>query len=368
VGATSVLTLVTALDRRPVAAATVATAGDDAAQAAALAHHARVDHAVLAPDVDWLAAADASLATHGEPIGGLDEPLLAPAAAALAARVQMLLIGCGTDDVLGGGPAERRWAGSERYRRLPALARECADILAATGWPRGLAHAVRAARSAPVDVLLESDVMLDGDGRRALYGPELAALVDSAMPTRAAVGALVGDAASQGADDARDVFYAVRLAVGVPGTAARLATALAGPAEPVFPLADPRLAQASAALSPGVRASPGRRAELLRQAVAPDLPREGRWQRHLALGPPPEAWRTGSLRTLLDETLAPDRVTRIGLLDPAAITRLRTAHAAGQTHLAPILWRLALVSRWLERPARAIADDSTEATPHAARA
>jgi asparagine synthase (glutamine-hydrolysing) len=368
IGAGSVLAVAAGLDRRPVASVTIASDFDDATQAAAVARRAGVDHAALVPDVDWVAAADATLAAHGEPIGAMDEPLLAPAAAALAGRTELLLLGCGADDVLGGGPAERAWAGSERYRRLPSLARECVDILAATGWLRGLAPSVRAARSAPVDVLADTDVALDVEARHALLGADLLRMVDGATPTRAALGALVGEAASQGATDARDVLYAVRLAVGVPRTAARLAAALPGDVETSFPLADPRMAQASAALAPALRASFARRADLLRQAIAPDLPREARWRSHQALVAPPDAWRRGSLRTLVEETLAPDRVAHLGILDPNGVARLRAAHATGRTELAAMLWRLTLVSRWLERPQRSLADDSPAAAPRAARA
>ena len=49
-------------------------------------------------------------------------------------------------------------------------------------------------------------------------------------------------------------------------------------------------------------------------------------------------------------------MTRLGILDVAGIARLRVAHAAGRPELGPVVWQLALLSRWLERPERAIAD------------
>jgi hypothetical protein len=90
-----------------------------------------------------------------------------------------VLVGCGAEDALGGGPAERTWAACERYRALPGLARECVDILAGTGWPGWLSRTVQSARSAPVDVFAGTDVALDADARRLLYAPDLRRTVDA---------------------------------------------------------------------------------------------------------------------------------------------------------------------------------------------
>jgi hypothetical protein len=211
---------------------------------------------------------------------------------------------------------------------------------------------------APVDVFADVDVALGREARHALYGPELAHLV-AGGPTERMLGALAGDAVSQGATDARDVLYAMRLAVGVARTAARIAAALETPAELAFPLVDPRLAQMSAALPARLRAAGRRRAAMLQHAVAAELPRDLLRRAHRPAEPPPAAWRAGRLAVVLEETLAPSRLAEIGLFAPSAVAALRAAHAKGRTELGAILWRLALVHRWLERPARAVADYSS---------
>ena len=366
-GAGSVLALATALDRRPSVAVTVTTDDDDDVhRAAALARRAGVAHERIRPDVDWMAAADRALAVHGAPLGGMDEALLEAAIASLGERARIVLLGCGAEESLGGGSAERMWAACDRYRALPGLARECVDIVAGTGWPGWLARIVQATRSAPVDVFANVDVALGTDERRALYGVELRRMAD-ANPTRGVVGALVGDAVSQGASDACDVLYAVHLAVGVPRHVTRLVAAMATGVEFAFPLVDPRVVQTSAAVPARIRASVRRRAALLQQAVSAELPRDVQRQAHRPLGPGPEAWRRGSLRALLDDVLAPDRVARLGVFDTAAIARLRAAHDAGAKALAPVLWRLVLVSRWLDQPVRVLADDYSS-TPSATSA
>jgi asparagine synthase (glutamine-hydrolysing) len=175
-------------------------------------------------------------------------------------------------------------------------------------------------------------------------------------PTERIVGALAGDAVSQGASDARDVLYAMRLALGVSRTAARIAAALdlAG-TELSFPLVDPRVAQMSAAVPARLRAAGRRRAALLQQAMAAELPRDIQRRAHRATEPPAAAWRHGNLAALMEETLAPSSVAAVGIFDPDAVARLRAAHARGRTELGATLWRLVLVSRWLDRPVRAAA-------------
>jgi asparagine synthase (glutamine-hydrolysing) len=357
-GAGSVLAIATALDRRPAFAATVAGDPDDVGDATALARRAAVQHEIIEAEVDWSAAVDRSLAIHGAPIGGMDESALMTAARALAGRAGSILVGSGAEDVFGGGPAERTWGAGERYRALPALARESLDILASTGWPPRLARTVRAARMAPVDVFADIDVALGREARHGLYGEEIGHVV-AGGPTERIVGALAGDAVSQGASDARDVLYAMRLAVGVARTAARLAAALDVTADVCFPLADPRVAHVSAAVPSRLRAAGRRRAALLQHAVAAELPRDVQRRAHRPIEPPPAAWRHGSLAALLEDTLAPAAVAAVGIFDPNAVARLRAAHASGRTELGATLWRLVLMSRWLDRPARAVADYSS---------
>jgi asparagine synthase (glutamine-hydrolysing) len=360
-GAGSILGLATALDRRPAAAVTVeGDDADDVRRAGALAQRAGVEHVVVRPELDWAAEADRALAVHGAPIGGMDEPLFSHAIAALGPRARVVLLGCGAEDTLGGAPAERTWAACERYRALPGLAREAIDILAGVGWPRGLARTVAASRNAPIDVFADIDVSLDADTRRALYGPELRRMLDG-NPIRGVVGALAGDAVSQGAIDALDLLFAVRLAIGIPRHAGRLANSIAGEIELGFPLADPRVVQTSAAAPARVRASMGRRAGLLQHAVTAELPRDVLRQPHCALRPPAAAWQGGSLRALLDDALDPEHVARLGVFDPDGVARLRAAHAAGAPALGGVLWQLVLMSRWLDRSPRAVGEGYSSA-------
>jgi len=360
-GAASVLGVAAAIDRRPATAVTIVGGADtDDARAAALARRAGVAHTTLAADVEWDAAVEHALAVHGAPIGGMDEAMLAPAVTALGERVGVVLLGCGGEEALGGGPSERTWAASERYRALPALAREAVEIVAGTGWARSLTRTLHATRNAPIDVFADIDVALDADARRALYGPDLRRLMD-AGPTRSAIGALAGEAVSQGATEALDLLFAVRLAVGVARDASRLANGLGDGTELAFPLVDLRLVQTAAEMPAHLRASVRRRASLLQHAVAAEVPRDVQRRDHVTLVPPPAAWQSGSLRALVDEALAPTRVARLGLFDADGVAQLRARHAAGAADLGAVLWRLVLLGRWLDRPERVLADHYSSA-------
>ncbi|MGH7645024.1 MAG: asparagine synthase-related protein, partial [Gemmatimonadales bacterium] len=228
-GAGALLALATGLGRPPACAITVASGDEeDTRRAAALAHRAGLEHEVLRPDIEWARALDDALAARGGPEGAVESVLLAPAVAALATRVRVVIAGAGAEDVLGGGPAERGWAACERYRALPGLVREALDIIGASGRPRGLAWTSQAVRSAPIDVFADLESSARPERRQALYGPELRAATGRMAVPRALVG-LVSEAVTAGATHAGDTLHFVRLTLGAPRIGAAFdAAALAG--------------------------------------------------------------------------------------------------------------------------------------------
>jgi asparagine synthase (glutamine-hydrolysing) len=350
-GSAATLALAAALDRRPACAVTIATddRDADAARAVALAKRFGVEHAVVRPDVDWVAAADRSLADHGLPIGSLEAPLLHAGVAALARPVRAVLLGSGGEEILGGAPAERAWAACERHQALPPLVRELLEIVAATGHPRRLARTIQAARTAPVDVFAQEESLLGPEERGALYTSAAASLVGGEALSRC-LAALASDATTMGARDARDLLLVMRQAIGIPRRIMGVEGSRLLDVALRFPLVDARLAQTAAAVPTRVRATPRGRVRLLRWALGgrtrPDL----RAPVPQVLRPGREAWRVGSLRALVEETLAPEAVERLGFFEPAAIARVRRAVEAGEARAADLAWRLMLVSRWLARP------------------
>jgi asparagine synthase (glutamine-hydrolysing) len=87
----------------------------------------------------------------------------------------------------------------------------------------------------------------------------------------------------------------------------------------------------------------------LKRAALARLPRSVVRRRKRGLSVPVADWINGSLRAEVDELLAPDRLRRQGLLDPAPVRRLLDDHRAGRADHARRLWPLFVLQRWYER-------------------
>src|SRR5205814_1514993 len=109
-----------------------AFADGDAELGAAAEHAARagVEHATVSASPDWTAALDRLLAAHGGPVGGPEVVALQLAATRARGEVDVLLAGVGGEEIFGGSPPVRAMERIRRYRALPALAREGAQLWA----------------------------------------------------------------------------------------------------------------------------------------------------------------------------------------------------------------------------------------------
>ena len=351
-GAATLLALA-ASDRRPPGHAyTVAVpggAGDEVRLAATLARQAGVGHAVLDEHFDWAAGVDALLARAGCPVGGPELPLVrAGAARAVADGFSVVLAGAGGEEVFGGAlPA--RWAERvRRYRRLPHLARETAELwarLAPPRWTESLRRVIAHERLAPLELYARAISLVQPAERPGLYTPETLQVLGDARPW-AALTELFAEAVSAGAVDTADAVHYVELALRLPARAAALATL---DADVRLPLADHRLAHFAASAPCVDRGTADARQLLLRGAVAELLPAEVLGRPHMSAAPPAGAWTAGGLYELAEETLAPARVAGLGVFRPETVMRLRREHLAGERDHGGRLWAILLASRWLER-------------------
>ena len=87
---------------------------------------------------------------------------------------------------------------------------------------------------------------------------------------------------------------------------------------------------------------------LFKRAVADLLPAHIVARRKQGLGVPVAAWLRGPLRGVLEERLAPARVARRGLFEPATVSRLLDEHVAGHRNHRKILWALLMFDAWCE--------------------
>ncbi len=115
------------------------------------------------------------------------------------------------------------------------------------------------------------------------------------------------------------------------------------------PFLDPDLVELACAMPSAMKLRGWTTKYALKRALAGRLPREILTRRKQGFGVPIAQWLRGPLRPLLEETLDPARVRRIGLLDPgAASRRLVTEHVAGQRDHRKVLWSLLVFELWRE--------------------
>lgn len=87
----------------------------------------------------------------------------------------------------------------------------------------------------------------------------------------------------------------------------------------------------------------------LRLAARGLLPPSVLARRKQGFSPPFSAWARGPLRPLVEARLAPDRVRRAGVLDPAAVRAVLGAHLSGRAERGRALWAVLSLQMWAER-------------------
>ena len=87
---------------------------------------------------------------------------------------------------------------------------------------------------------------------------------------------------------------------------------------------------------------------ILKRAMRADLPASILNRRKQGFGVPIGAWLRGPLRPVLEEWLAPARIARVGLFEPAAVGALVAEHLSGRRDHWKILWALMMFDAWRE--------------------
>ena len=345
--AAALLALAAADHRLPARAYTAAFADGDAELGAAAEHAARagVEHATVGASPDWPAALDRLLAAHGGPVGGPEVAALQLAATRARGEVDILLAGVGGEEIFGGSPPVRAMERIRRYRALPALAREGAQLwarLAPTSRAGRLRRLVEAERLAPLEMYARAVSHVLPEEREALFTPETLAVLGEARPWDT-LGGLFAEAASAGGTDTADAIHYAELTFRLPARATAASAAAAG-LDLRLPLADHRIAQFVASVPPALRGNATERQLLLRGALAELLPPATLRAPHATPVPPPHAWSAW-----LDEALTPARLAAHGFFRREMVVRLLKEYRSGMRDHSARLWAIALVTRWLER-------------------
>jgi asparagine synthase (glutamine-hydrolysing) len=336
-------------------------AGADADAAAALAAAAGVAHVPVDGALDWEAAVDGLVATLGMPADGPDVLRLQHVLAEVAGRGEVALAGAGCEEVFGGTPAACAADRVRRFRGLPGVAREMAALWGRLPLPRSreMAALTAAERLAPVESYARAMSAVSPASRETLYTSETLAVLGDAGPWDALTG-LFADAVNAGATDTADAVYFVDLVLRLPGVAALAGAAAAVGAELRLPFADHRLAQLIASIPGRARAGANDRQRLLRAAVGRLVPTARSNRAPTRALSPAGAWRTGALRAVLEDTLTGERLARQGVFRPDAVERLVRAQLAGDEDHGTLLWRVFVVTRWLESQTRSASEPARQ--------
>ncbi len=115
------------------------------------------------------------------------------------------------------------------------------------------------------------------------------------------------------------------------------------------PFLDQRVAEFALALPTPLKVRGLAKKRLLRQALAPLLPKEVVSGRKQGFSIPLAAWLRGPLQPFARETLSAATLERQGVLDPAAVTPLLEGHCSGREDLSRQLWGLMAFTLWFDR-------------------
>jgi asparagine synthase (glutamine-hydrolysing) len=118
------------------------------------------------------------------------------------------------------------------------------------------------------------------------------------------------------------------------------------------PFCDPVVAELALALPTKLKVRGLAKKRLLRQAVAPLLPRSIVRGRKRGFSIPLAAWLRGELEPFAREVLEADTLRRHGLLSPGPVQRLLDDHVSGREDLSRQIWGLMSLTLWMERYGR----------------
>ena len=114
------------------------------------------------------------------------------------------------------------------------------------------------------------------------------------------------------------------------------------------PFLDPDLVTLACAMPSAMKLRGWTTKYALKLALVGRVPHEILTRRKQGFGVPMAQWLRGPLRSLLEQTLDPARVGRVGLLDAEHVSGLVAEHGAGHRDHRKLLWNLLVFELWRE--------------------
>ena len=323
--------------------------------ARAVAEHLGTEH----HQFTFTASAAAALLTR---LGSLlDEPLADPAflptlhlARQTRATVTVALGGDGGDELLCGYPTFLALAPMAAINRLPApVLRAATGVIGALpsgtryGSPSFLLKQFLRGAVHPPDIAAQ--IMMGGltpPEQRDLLSPGLRIAVADFDP----YGDLAEIMADAPTDDPVDrlIYHHCKLYLAGQTLVKMDRATMACGVEARAPFLDPELVALVCAMPPSLKLRRWTTKYVLKRALAGRLPDAILERRKQGFGVPIAQWLRGPLRPILEQTLHPDRLRRVGLFAPQVVTRLVAEHVSGRSDHRKVLWQLLVFELWRE--------------------
>lgn len=328
---------------------------DELDQARALAAAFGAEHREFRIEPDVVQLLPRVLHHFDQPFGNPTAVILHLLCGEARKHTTVALSGTGGDELFAGYPRYLGMRIFERYRLLPAPLRRLAaglarQLLRDKSDGRLLFHRARRFFEGgvlPFDACYARLlVVLEEARRRELYTP---AFAESLAEDRAEDFVLaelrreIGPGIEQ-----EDRLLATDIATYLPfnqltyGDRMSMAQSL----EIRVPFVDQRLAEVAAGIPLAWHLKGRTTKGLLREAMAPELPRDVVGRPKLGLNLPIALWMRGDLRPWLEELLSPGAIEERGLFRPEPVRRLMKEHFAGKRDHSLVLWSLAVLEVW----------------------
>jgi asparagine synthase (glutamine-hydrolysing) len=347
---------------------------DDAGYARRVAGLFGTDHheRVLSPDV---------LKLLPKAVWHLEEPVGDPAAISTylvcteaAQRMKVMLSGMGADEVFAGYPRHLAYQLSRLGDRVPGMARDALESgvtrLVRPGRPgrlrgprRNLWKFMRAAGLQPAERYLTFSSYYTTTELADVVTPQLAAELNGHDPLATHRAYL--DLDTGGDELSRLLYLDAKTFLPCLNLTYTDKMSMAASVEVRVPLIDDELLALAARIPSNLKLRGWRRKYVFKRSQEHALPRDILWRRKAGFGAPVRAWLEHDLAPMLDDLLSADTLRARGLVDPAAVQKLRADNTAGLADNSLQLYALLGLELWcrtfLDRTWRF--EDASEAAP-----
>ena len=270
---------------------------------------------------------------------------------AVARDYKVVLSGTGGDELFAGYRRHLGLLAGEAWHRLPGVVqRGAAAVANALPEPRGgglgvdrLKRFVRTVEGDAPDRFLGYFSRLPDEARMSLYGAGAAVPGAGAARDRFRA-AWTGGGSPAGLSAGLYLDYKTYLPDDILALSDRIS--MAHSLEVRVPFVDHVLVEAVFPLPDRVKIGAGRAKKLLRDALRTRLPEAHFSAPKRGFGGPTAAWLRHALRDMLVDELSPERVKRLGLFEPGAVSGLLDDHLSRRHNREGILWELLCFLTW----------------------